>query len=843
MQSIVSRSILLDITRTIIFASICFVWTATVLRAQSLESSAFRYQGTIASIQVEGLQLIEKGLIYATISSQQGQKLSPQTISEDIKSLYRLGHFNDIQTEIEPVTERQFKLIFKLVEKPKITLIEIQGNELLSDGKIKGVIKVFLNNMVNLKRIKADVKAIADEYKKSGYMQTMVDYEIVDIDNSSVKLVYKIKESPKVFLTDINITGTKVYPPLDIERIIASAEIDCFSWANESGVFHAQKVNQDMQLITQHYLVNGYIKVKIDKPKVVLIRNPDYSRVVVDINITEGDQYFVGDVDIVSADGHPLLFDKTEMLETLALQTDEIYNPFKQNGDRFKISDSYLEQGYAFQRVRVTNDIDDKTKKVNVTFHVTKGEKAYIGRVEIQGNYETIDKVVRREMEIHDNELYNGVKLRASQRNISRLGFFKTGTGVKMEKSEGEEASTLDYDVVLEEGQTGTFNASVTYSGETGFALILSIAKKNFLGTGRTISFSTEAKDQGDSRFDFGITTPYFLDTKFTNRFSVYSVFENGTYYDTQSNGFSVGMSYPIWKDWSLSSTYSYREENYQDISDTGETLLDNAIKNSFRTLGAGVTRSTVDHPMFPSDGSEISMYMSQVGGPLLGGNTEYRTRSFNYKYFKRLNEQGTIVFGLKFNWSYLEQSNPDKEIPNGKRYTLGGVTTVRGFDWNEIKGPSSEHELPDGFDIEEKYPYQADYMADNGLTDQADCNVDPLCASLPVDKHETREYYETHTGGNEKRLLNLQIYFPLTREGQNIKGLIFYDAGNVWAEDRMYEITGLERNDWYYRQSIGTGVNLITPMGVLRFEYGFKLNKLEGESPGRFDFHISGLF
>ncbi len=826
-----------------LIASILFLLATTSLNAQPIDSVAFKYKGLISSVQVQGLKIIEKGLIYATISSQQGFIISPQTVSEDIKSLYKLGYFSDIKAEVEMSADQRIKLTFKFVEKPTIALIEIQGNELLGDGKLKEAIKIFPNNMVNIKRIKADVNAISDQYKKSGYMQTQVDYEITKIDDSTVKLTYKISESPKVFLTNINITGTKVYPPLDIERIISSAEIDCFSWANDSGVFHEQKVNQDLQIITQHYLVNGYIKVKIDKPKVVLIRNRDYSRVVIDMNITEGDQYFVGKVDILSEDGNALLFDKSEMMETLDLQTSEVYNPFKQNGDRYKISDVYLERGYAFQTVRVSNNIDEDTKKVDVTFHVTRGEKAYIGRVEIQGNYETIDKVVRREMEIHDNELYNGVKLRESNTNITRLGFFKTGTGVRMQRSEGEESSTLDYDVVLEEGQTGTFNASVTYSGETGFALILSVSKKNFLGTGRTINFSTEAKDQGDSRFDFGITTPYFLDTKFTNSFKIFSVFENGTYYDTQSNGFSVGMSYPIWKNWSAYSNYSYREENYQDISDTGETLWENATQSSFRTLGVGINRSTVDHPMFPSKGSEISFYADQVGGPLLGGNTEYRSRSFNYRYFKQLNESGSIVFGLKFNWSYLEQSNPDKEIPNGRRYTLGGVTTVRGFDWNEIRGPGSENELPSGYDIEEKYPYQTEYMADHGLIDQAACNADTECASLPEDKPEEREYFETHSSGNEKRLLNLQVYFPLTREGQNIKGLVFYDAGNVWAEDRMYKMTGLERDDWYYRQSVGTGVNIVTPMGVLRFEYGFKLNKLDGETPGRFDFHISGLF
>ena len=91
--------------------------------------------------------------------------------------------------------------------------------------------------------------------------------------------------------------------------------------------------------------------------------------------------------------------------------------------------------------------------------------------------------------------------------------------------------------------------------------------------------------------------------------------------------------------------------------------------------------------------------------------------------------------------------------------------------------------------------------------------------------------------------MLNLQLYYPLTREGTRIRGLVFFDAGNVWAEDRMYEITGQTKDDWYYRMSTGVGVNLITPMGVLRFEYGVKLDKKPGESPSKFDFHISGLF
>lgn len=813
------------------------------LPAASAQPNILKYQGRIELLKIEGLQLIEKGLILSTISTQQGDNLSASAVSEDIKSLYKLGYFTDINVLIEKNNEDQLILTFLFKEKPRIGKIEIKGNTEFSTSNLKDKLKVFPNNMVNIAKIETDVRTLLGEYRKKGYMQTLVTYEFKSIDESEVDLIYNIDESPKVFLTDINIYGTEVYPPLDIERLLISAEIDCFSSFNNSGVFEEAKVNQDLQIITQHYLQNGYIKVKIDKPKAVLIRNRDYSKVVVDLNITEGDQYFTGDIEFVAQDGNELLFDQSEMLESFALQKGEVYNPFKQNKDRFKITDIYLERGYAFSKVRVSNDIDEVNKIVNIKILVTRGEKAYIGRVEIQGNYETLDSVIRRELEIHDNELYNGVKLRESQRNINRLGFFKAGTGVRMEREKGEEENTLDYDVILEEGQTGTFNASITYSGDSGFALILSVSKKNLFGTGKTASVSMQLKDQGDSRYDFSITNPYFLDTRFTNTFSIFSTFTGGTYYDTRTNGFNLGFSYPIWKDWSVSSAYSWKDETYENITSTGEILLDNDEKNTFRAINLGVKYSTVDHPLFPSNGTETSLFNEQVGGSLLGGTTEYRSRSLTYRYFKTLNEEGTFVFGVKFNWSFLEQSNPDKEIPHGKRYTIGGVTSVRGFDWNEIEGPSSDIELPDGWDLSERWPYQAEYMVNNDIHDQAACNADPVCATIPKTKNADREYFETHTGGIEKRVLNLQMYFPLTREGKNIRGLIFYDAGNVWAEDRMYEITENERNDFYYRQSIGTGVNLVTPMGVLRFEYGLKLDRKDGESAGRFDFHISGLF
>ena len=806
--------------------------TTIPLQAQS---SAINQQGTIVDIKVEGLRLIEKGLILSTIKSQQGATISPVVVAEDIKSLYNLGYFRDVSVETETIMLNRIVLIFKVVEKPRIATIDIKGNDLFTKEDLVKKLKVYKNNMINVGKIKADVNILLDEYRKKGHIQTQVIYQINKIDNESVGLVYQIIESPKVFLTDIKIHGTKVYPPMDIERLMQSSEIDCFSWMNDSGVFQEMKINQDLQILTQHYLKNGYIKIRIDKPKVVLRYNDDYSKISVDLTIHEGEQYFIGEVNIKSADGNGFLFDKEEMLKSMVLQKGNVFNPFKQNEDRYKINGQYQEQGYAFAKVRVSNKINEESKTVDINFSIIRGEKAYIGRIEIQGNYETMDSVIRKELNIFDNELYNGLKIRQSQQNITRLGFFKQGMGVQMRQKTGNEENTLDYNILLEEAQTGSFNASLNYSGYSGLAVTLSISKKNFLGTGRTLTFSTEQQNDGDSVYNFSMVNPYWFDTEFINSFRIFSTYETETdYYDTRTNGFNFGLTYPIWKDWSAYSTYSWKDENYSDITSIGEESLDGVAANTYRSLRLGAKYSTVNNPMFPTDGYDLSASTEQFGGGVLGGSIEYRTYSINTRYFQTLNDSGTLVFGAKFNWSQYEMTNSAKDVPVHLRYTLGGITTVRGFEYGAIEGPSSTAELPDDFSISELYPYQGDY---------SDCQSDAVCPSLSTEKDGTRIYYEQHQGGIVKRVLNLQLYFPLTREGGNIRGLVFFDMGNVWAEDRMYEITGAEKDDWYYRYSVGTGINLITPMGVLRFEYGVKLNKKENEPDSKFDFHISGLF
>lgn len=779
----------------------------------------------IKDIEIRGVKYIDKSLLYSSIESRVGAQLSPLTVKNDIKTLYQFSYFSSVDALINPINDKEVVLIFEFVEKPRISEITIMGNTQFSTKVLTEKLKVYKNNMVNIKKIKQDVQIIKDEYFKKGYMQTHVAYKLIEVSTLKSKLIYQIDESPKVYLTEINITGPEYYYPIDIIRRLQSAEIDCWSWANSSGVFHEEKVNVDLQIITQTYLQEGFIRLNIDKPKVKIIKNPDYARVVIDINLVEGDQYFTGDIKFVSDDGEDFLFDPKEQLEMFTLQKGEVYNPFALTKDRFKLLDIYLERGYAFSKILDRTNINDDTKIVDITYHVTRKEKAYIGRVEIQGNYDTKDQVVRRELEIHDNELYNGMKIRQSQQNINRLGFFKPGTGIRFNKTTGNSEQTLDYNIQLEESMTGSFNGGLSYSEHDGGILNFSISQRNLFGTGRSIKFSAEYKQAGDNKYSASLTTPYWFDTLFTNTVGIYASFVPDDDYDTNTLGFNYGLGYPIWKDWTASGRYSWRNERYTNISPDGEESLEGSESDSYKSFLLGLKYSTVNNPMFPSNGVEASFNAEEFGG-VLGGSTDYREYNFNTRYFKSLNEAETVIFAFKYNQGYLQQTNPDNPIPTNQRYSIGGITTVHGFGWYDIEGPSGD------VDIREKHPYQGDYGECSGS-----------CLSLPTERHPDRVYFQQHLGGNQMKVLNLELLFPLTREGQNLRGVVFFDAGNVYAEDRMYEIAGTKKDEWAFRRSTGLGARIITPMGVLRFEYGVKLDKKEGESAGKFDFHISGLF
>ena len=786
---------------------------------------------SIAEIEIKGTSELESSQIMFLIESQVGDILDRKIIRRDIHAIYKMKLFEDVQAEVEELDEgesgiKSYLLRYLVKERPRLAEVKLKGVLLVERTVIEEKMTLLQYDPYDPEKIELNEQIILEHYRSEGYPRVSVNSIIetveADADNAGerFRVVFEMNEAPRVYLTDIYVSGTKYYSELEIKRFILSSEIDCVSWANQSGLFREEMINQDLSVITQHYLKKGYIKVFVDKPEVTLIHNPDYSRVDVRLNITEGDQYFIGKIE-VSGD---VLGDQEILKEDLLLEEGEIYNPFLQNRDRSGISEIYHEQGYAFVRVIPETVINEETKIVDVTFRVVKGEKAYIGRLEIAGNVETRDHVIRREFEVQEEELFNGKKLLRSQQNINRLGFFQSG--VVLERSpRDQENNMLDILARLKETQTGTFQAQMGYSDFSGFSGGVTISKGNLLGTGRTLRFSAQFAEQSvQQKFDTTLIDPRLFDSQvsgsiFTSRSKLgdSTEFERGII--TENNyGFSLGM--PLY----------FRDLRFGTQISALDRLFSASDTDLFkRSVSPSLTYNTVNHPVFPSAGIKTSIRMIQTGTPF-GGNIRLREYQLQYQQFWALNTDNTFILMAKGRLGLLQEQG-SSPIPSEDRYRLGGIDSVRGHYYYNISGPYGSSE-------------QRNNIAYRVITDELGYQQTKTYDSRTVGLNSS-ELQELKSGGISERVFNLELLFPLSQdENSFVRGVLFMDAGNVNAESRQYQLLGETEPEFFdLRKSAGFGVRVITPMGVLRFEHGSKLDKRPSETPDRFEFTVSGLF
>ena len=786
---------------------------------------------SIAEIEIKGTSELESSQIMFLIESQVGDILDRKIIRRDIHAIYKMKLFEDVQAEVEELDEgesgkKSYLLRYLVKERPRLAEVKLKGVLLVERTVIEEKMTLLQYDPYDPEKIALNEQIILEHYRSEGYPRVSVNsiIETVEADAENAgerfRVIFEMNEAPRVYLTDIYVSGTKYYSELEIKRFIMSSEIDCVSWANQSGLFREEMINQDLSVITQHYLKKGYIKVFVDKPEVTLIHNPDYSRVDVRLDISEGDQYFIGKIE-VSGD---VLGDQEILKEDLLLEEGEIYNPFLQNRDRSGISEIYHEQGYAFVRVIPETVINEETKIVDVNFRVVKGEKAYIGRLEIAGNVETRDHVIRREFEVQEEELFNGKKLLRSQQNINRLGFFQSG--VVLERSpRDQENNMLDILARLKETQTGTFQAQMGYSDFSGFSGGVTISKGNLLGTGRTLRFSAQFAEQSvQQKFDATLIDPRLFDSQVSGSiFSSRSKLGDSTEFErgiiTENNyGFSLGM--PLY----------FRDLRFGTQISALDRLFSGSDTDLFkRSVSPSLTYNTVNHPVFPSAGIKTSIRMIQTGTPF-GGNIRLREYQLQYQQFWALNTDNTFILMAKGRLGLLQEQG-SSPIPSEDRYRLGGIDSVRGHYYYNISGPYGSSE-------------QRNNIAYRVITDELGYQQTKTYDSRTVGLNSS-ELQELKSGGISERVFNLELLFPLSQdENSFVRGVLFMDAGNVNAESRQYQLLDETEPEFFdLRKSAGFGVRVITPMGVLRFEYGSKLDKRPSETPDRFEFTVSGLF
>lgn len=754
----------------------------------------------IKAIEIKGNRRIEKDAIYAKLKSQPGQVYSDLDIRSDIEGLFQTGFFYDVKF-FQEVSGNEVTLTCEVVEKPSISEIVFEGNEEVKSEDLQEASGLKPFEILSMSKIRDGVEKMQKSLEDKGFFLARVDYRLEpNKETDTVKLIFNVKENEKVKVKKITFLGNTQLKDSTLKLKMVTAEGGFFSFISGAGAYKQDAFDRDMQILRLIYFNEGYVQVKIDRPQVYV--TPDKTGIYITIRIDEGQQFDVGEIDFAG----DILFPRDELSEVIKIDNRTIFSYEVLQKDIADLQAKYGDLGYAYANVIPRTTINEADRKVDVSFEFDKGNKVYFGRINVVGNSKTRDKVVRRELRVREGELYNETRRRKSYANIERLGFFEE-VNFKTSASP-DNPDIMNVDIVVKERNTGTIQLGAGYGSATGWSLNGQVSQSNFLGKGQKLSAGLNLSNDGDF-FNISFTEPYFLETEWSVGFDVYQSNNSRSTYEERKKGGGVRFGHPLGED--LFGSIRYKNEYTQidpvytknkkgeRVSLTDPDLYpENTVEGVTSSVTLGLDFDRRNDRMSPTDGIFASTSIEYAG---VGGDIEYTRGSNSVRYFKKLFWE--VVWRNNLNYSFITSHNGDEEPPFNELFLLGGPYSVRGYRYGQI-----------GRKKFSQYRYDI-LIADSYTAERAQKD-----AEVPF-------------GGKKQLIYQTELQFPLIAEA-GINGVLFYDIGQ--AED---EITG----DKFY-DGMGFGFRWFSPIGPLRFEFGFPLRKInEDQEPNIFDFSIGTPF
>lgn len=449
--------------------------------------------------------------------------------------------------------------------------------------------------------------------------------------------------------------------------------------------------------------------------------------------------------------------------------------------DIMRVGEIYSEEGYAYADVAPIINEDDVNHLVDITYKVSKGERVRFERINITGNTITRDKVIRRAFKFAEGDYFNGKELKQGTRNLYRLDFFEN-VDIQTKKGSGEDLMLLDIDV--KEKPTGQFAFGVGYSSYEKTMSTLELSKRNFMGKGQEVSaratFGSRTKN-----YNVSFMEPWLFDKPLSAGISLYKWVYDSEYdqYDQDTQGGSLTFGFPLRVDDYTRGSVKYaldESEIYNVKENASQEIKDQEGTNVTSSMTLNATRDSKNRFYLASEGS-LNSLSYEYAGRLLDGDSSFDKYNIRSAWYFSL--PWDTIFMAQFRAGIVRRSS-DGTLPIGEKFKLGGINTVRGYRYGEISPKS-----PEGYSV----------------------------------------------GGEDMWVLNLEYLFPLQKE-QGVMGLLLFDAGNVYRKSD---------NDFfnYPKQSIGAGIRWLTPLGLLRLEYGRKLDPEPDEGKDDWEFTIGGAF
>ena len=762
----------------------------------------------VIRVHFRGNRKVEDDALKVNLKLKAGMVLSKEMLQDDVRTIWRLGYFEDVQVETAEA-EGGLVVTFVLKEKPAVRKIYISGHDEVGLTKINEVLDIKKEQVLDLAKIKKNVEKIRELYLQRGYYMADVEYELHRDSPGEVDVYFRVHENSKVEIRRVNFTGNKNVTDAELRGVMLTQPGDIFSALTSSGTYREDVFQRDIMMIQGYYFDRGYINVKVGDPRMEL--SPDRHSMYITVAIEEGQQFRIGGLDVKGE----LLDSRESYLKRLQAKPGDVFNRTQVAQDVQNIAELYKDKGFAYVNSTPETRVDDKKRIVDLSFDIQKGPLVNFERISIRGNSKTRDKVIRRELRVYEGEQFSQSALDYSKRRVNALGFFDK---VELTNKRGSADDTMDVNVEVGERQTGAFQIGAGYSSAESLIFQAQISQNNLLGHGTSATLQAQISGLRQL-YSFQYEDPYFLDTNWTFGFNLFNQQRSYSGFTRKSTGGSLTWGYMLADNLRMYMTYTLQDVGVstagrsnlftggqQSPLPTGSlaNLLHSGILSSWRV---SIAHDTRDDRMFPHSGW-YNTASAEFAEPSFGSESQFTRYEGALRYYYPL--PAGMTLRLKGEGGFITSRDP-QGVPIFERYFVGGIYDVRGFGLYSL-GPKIQ---------------------------------------VPGSQQDPDSALSTFSiGGNLRVLGKAEIEIPIF-EKMGIRGVVFTDVGNAynlesqycrvkpaWADvsvdpcTKLFPLTSL-RSSW------GFGFRWFSPIGPLRFEWGIPYHTLPGESGLVFEFTI----
>jgi outer membrane protein insertion porin family len=748
-----------------------------------LEALAQTPELKVASIEIRGAKRIEIPAIAGRLTLKAGDRYTPENVRGQVKILYDTGFFEDVRVETES-TAQGMALTFVVQEKPFITEIVFDGNEHLTDEKLKEKTTIKSQTFLDQQQVKESAEAIRLVYQHDGYYNARVVPVIEALDEDRKRLTFHITEGEKAKVKTVIFEGLRAATKSEMLNVMATREwipwygiftrFKLPSIVSDAGVLKRDELTNDVERIKEVLLNKGYFNVRVGQPSVEL--TDDKKWFIVTYPITEGEPFTIGELGFR---GHTV-FEEPELREGLKIKEGEIFQRAKIRDEITRITDLYGSKGYSFAEVVPNVNPNNEERTVGIIFNIKEGEMMRIRQINIYGNDKTRDNVIRREIRVDEQDVIDTASLKRSFQRLNNLNFFETVEILPAQVAPDK----VDLNVRVKEKPTGMFSLGGGFSTLDRLVAIADITQGNLGGYG----YLGRIRGQLGQRRSLGSITfrnPYLNDSLTSLQIDGYRSITNYLSYFEERTGGNITLG--RWLSEYVTGSVSIFGEQIT-FKDPQFGICPDLVPIVCRQLGTRSStgfrltlfRDTRDYYLDPRSGWRIGGGFD-IGTPYLGGSNNF------IKYYADVIKVTPLPFDMRLSLRarFGEiRALGDTQIPLNERFFVGGINTMRGFAFGRA-GPV-----------------------------------------VPT----TRAPF----GAAKQLIFSNELIFTISSEAK-LNGVLFFDYGKGFDDDEPLSLD--------LRSAAGLEGRWISPFGPLRVAYGINLDRRTGERFGVFEFTIGTLF